>query len=199
MIWSVLFLVAAGCMLVVAIFGMFTLTYIYSLSGGRGVAGDGLRRGTVAPTWTLTDANGTLVSSPPISTPLQLIVFSDHSLKSFPSVVEGLRQLAALDPQLEIVVLTRGHSALAKPVLTLLGLGQIPLLTGSSPLYARYNVRVLPFIIFVDDSGKARASSLVNEAWQLERLWKLAKVRLNLDDARSVGRFRGRLATGTRS
>lgn len=198
MIWSIAFVVVSGGTIVVALFGMFTLTYIFSLSGGRGVAGDGLRRGASAPTWTLEEASGAVVSSPPSNASLQLIIFTDHSLKSFPSVAEGIRQLIESDPTLEIVVLMRAASELAKPVLTILGLGEVPLVTGSPALYARYNVRVLPFMTFVDESGHARASSLVNETWQIERLWKLAKVDPRNDYTPREGTFQTRLATEKR-
>jgi hypothetical protein len=55
-----------------------------------------------------------------------------------------------------------------------LGLGEVAVLTGSPSLYARYNVRVGPFLIFVDSAGLARASSLVNYSWQVAKLRQLA-------------------------
>ena len=71
-------------------------------------------------------------------------MFSDHSLKSFPSVVDGLREVMAQE-WLEIVMLTRRHNELAEPVLRQLGLDGISVLTGSPSLYAAYNVRVTTF------------------------------------------------------
>src|SRR5215470_10333471 len=49
---------------------------------------------------------------------------------------------------LEIVILTRGDSGPSRSVLRQLGLGDIPVLSGSPAIYARYNVRVMPFAIF---------------------------------------------------
>ncbi len=147
-----------------------------ALSGVAAIERDGLARGRLAPAWSLADADGNLHRSPPAK-PLQLIVFTDHSLKSFPSVAAGLRALAADD--LEIVVLLRGPSQIAEPVLGQLGLGGIPVLTGSPARYADYNVRVIPFAIFVDSAGRVRASSLVNHDWQLAKLREIAAIPLD--------------------
>jgi hypothetical protein len=148
-----------------------------ALSGSEGIQRHGLHRGVRAPRWSLVDPSGITLNSPPAA-PLQLIVFADHSLKSFPSVVDGLTDLIRTTPRsaLEIVVLLRGENRIAEPVLRLLGLTDVPVVTGTASLYARYNVRVMPWLMFVDTSGMVRASSLVTDAWQIERLWRLARV-----------------------
>ena len=149
------------------------------MSGSSGIERDGLHRGVRAPRWSLTDSTGTERKSPP-DTPLQLIVFADHSLKSFPSVVDGLTKLLRSAPKsaLETIVLLRGENPIAEPLLRLLGIADVPVVTGSSSLYGRYNVRVMPWVMFVDSSGMVRASSLVTHAWQIEKLWLLAGVPL---------------------
>ena len=53
------------------------------------------------------------------------------------------------------------------------------MIAGSPSLYGRYNVRVTPFLIFVDPDGRVRGSSLVNHRWQLMKLWQLARVPLD--------------------
>ena len=55
-----------------------------------------------------------------------------------------------------------------------LGLGRVAVVTGSPALYARYNVRVGPFLIFVDADGLVRASSLANYSWQVAKLRQIA-------------------------
>lgn len=152
------------------------------LSGSSGIERHGLHRGVRAPRWSLADSSGRELTSPP-DKPLQLIIFADHSLKSFPSVVDGLTELVRTAPSsaLEIVVLLRGENRIAEPVLRLLGITEVPVVTGSASLYARYNVRVMPWIMFVDSSGMVRASSLVTHAWQIEKLWRLAGVPLTSD------------------
>jgi hypothetical protein len=120
-------------------------------------------------------------------------MFTDHSLKSFPSVVDGLREVMAQE-RLEIVVLTRRRNELAESALRLIGLDGIPVLTGSPSLYAAYNVRVTPFAIFVDSAGRVRASSLVNHAWQVTKLLQLADLPPEPETLAPRGRFRRRPA-----
>jgi hypothetical protein len=174
------------------------------LSGPEAFERDGLARGRPAPRWSLADSSGAIRTSPPVR-PLQLVVFADHSLKSFPSVVDGLRDLiAAADPDLEVVVLLRQRNDLAEPLLRMLltrpappagsavpqtpSLDDVPVLAGTPALYAAYNVRVGPFAIFVDQAGRVRASSLVNYDWQLAKLRQLAG--LAIDPAETARRSR---------
>jgi len=174
-------LCAAACL---ALIGVGHL----ALSGSDALERDGLARGQLAPAWSLPGADGVAVASPPQSPsrPLQLIVFADHSLKSFPSVVAGLRDLraghAGHGGDLEIVILTRGSAEHARPLLRELGLGGIAVLNGSSALYGKYNVRVMPFAIFVDAAGRVKASSLVNHDWQLAKLRQVAAIPLEPAD-----------------
>jgi len=86
-------------------------------------------------------------------------------------------------------VLTRRRNELAETVLRLIGLDGISVLTGSPSLYAAYNVRVTPFAIFVDSGGRVRASSLVNEAWQVTKLLQLADLPLEPENLAPRRRF----------
>lgn len=172
-ITAVAFVTLAVALCAAAVLAVLGAAHVY-LSGPEAIERDGLARGRKAPRWSLADSAGAVHHSPP-ARPLQLIIFADHSLKSFPSVVDGLRDLATGDdPGLEIVVLLRQRSDLAEPLLRMLGLEGIPVPTGSPALYAAYNVRVGPFAIFVDAAGQVRASSLVNYDWQLAKLRQLA-------------------------
>jgi hypothetical protein len=172
MISAVLFVAVAVVLCGAAALAILGTAHVY-LSGPEALEHDGLSRGLRAPGWSLPDSAGVVHRSPP-SRPLQLVIFADHSLKSFPSVVDGLRDLLDRDPQLEVVVLLRGRNDLAEPLLRMLGLDGASVLTGSPALYAGYNVRVGPFAIFVDSAGQVRASSLVNYDWQLAKLRQLA-------------------------
>jgi hypothetical protein len=164
------------------------------LSGPAAIEHDGLAPGRPAPRWSLPDAAGVQRQSPPAA-PLQLVIFADHSLKSFPSVLSGLRDLLAREPELEAVVLLRGRNELAAPLLSLLGL-DVPVVTGSPGLYARYNVRVGPFAILVDSAGQVRASSLVNHDWQIAKLHQLASIPVEYP-RRSTDRRLRRAAIGS--
>ena len=191
MILASSFVAVALVLCMAAVLALFGVTHV-SMSGAEAVERDGLAPGMPAPVWSLVDSTGKVVRSPP-RTPLQLIMFTDHSLKAFPSVVDGLREVMAQE-RLEIVMLTRRHNELAEPVLRLLGLDGISVLTGSPSLYAAYNVRVTPFAIFVDSAGRVRASSLVNEAWQVTKLLQLADLPLGPEDLAPRGRFWRRTA-----
>lgn len=176
MIAAVAFVLLAGALCVAAVLAVLGTAHVY-LSGPEAIERDGLARGRRAPRWSLADSAGVVHRSPP-AVPLQLVIFADHSLKSFPSVVDGLRELSGA-PGLEIVILLRQRNDLAEPLLRMLmpqtpGLADIPVLTGTPALYAAYNVRVGPFAIFVDADGQVRASSLVNHDWQLAKLHQLA-------------------------
>jgi hypothetical protein len=183
MISAILFALIAVILCAAAVLALLGVGQL-ALSGVDAIQRDGLARGRLAPRWVLADSAGIVRRSPPAS-PLQLIVFTDHSLKSFPSVAVGLRALCADQAasaerdNLEIVILLRRPSEIAEPALSQLGLGSIPIVTGSPARYADYNVRVIPFAIFVDSSGRVRASSLVNHDWQLAKLRQIAAVPLD--------------------
>lgn len=170
------FIVIALFLCAAAVVGLLGVGQI-ALSGADAIERDGLARGQRAPRWSLTDSGGTRRMSPPASG-LQLIVFADHSLKSFPAVVAGLRELR----DVEIVILTRGRRDGADAVISQLGLGAVPVLAGSAAIYAGYNVRVMPFAIFVDSAGLVRASSLVNHDWQIAKLRQVAAIPLEPDE-----------------
>jgi hypothetical protein len=171
-----------------AIFGWLGIGQI-ALSGSDAIERDGLARGQQAPSWSLTDTSGAQRSSPPAQN-LQLVIFADHSLKSFPSVAAGLRSLRDTDSALDIVVLTRGSSAGAAAVLAELGLADLPVLTGSAKLYASYNVRVMPYAIFVGSDGLVHGSSMVNFDWQLAKLRRIAALEIEPDEAARRPLFR---------
>lgn len=176
---AILFVVIAAIGCAAALLALLGVGQL-GLSGAAALERDGLARGRPAPRWTLPDQAGVLRSSPPAG-PLQLIIFADHSLKSFPSVVAGLRALVA-DPDLEIVVLARRRADQSAPIVAQLGLTAVPVVSGSPRLYASYHVRVMPFAIFIDSAGLVRGSSLVNHDWQLAKLRQVAAIPLDTGD-----------------
>jgi hypothetical protein len=181
----VAFTVVAVILCIAALMAVFGITDV-SMWGQEAIRRDGMVKGTPAPSWSLADSSGTIHRSPP-DKPLQLIVFTSHSLTAFPSVADGLRELRAEGADVDIVVLLRQPSDLAEPALRGLGLGSIPVLTGSPSLYGRYNVRVTPFVILVDSAGRVRGSSLVNHDWQIAKLRQMASLPLD-DEAVPAGR-----------
>jgi hypothetical protein len=169
----------AAILCAAAVFGWLGMGQI-ALSGSDAIERDGLARGQRAPSWSLTDGAGAEQQSPPTAS-LQLVMFADHSLKSFPSVVAGLRALRDREPatDLAIVILTRGVTSVPSE----LGLADLPVLAGGAKLYASYNVRVMPYAIFVGADGLVRGSSLVNFDWQLAKLRQIADLEIEPDEA----------------
>jgi hypothetical protein len=176
MVFAILFIVIAVLLCVAAVMAIFGVTHL-AMSGSEAVERDGLHRGTPAPHWSLPDAAGQSRSSPP-ACGLQLIVFGDHGLKSFPDLIAGIQELLT-ESDLQVIILPREKNNITVPLLGLLGLEDAPVVTGSPSLYGRYNVRVTPFLIFVDPAGLVRGSSLVNHKWQLMKLWQLSRVPLD--------------------
>jgi hypothetical protein len=172
--WAAAFTACGAVLIVAAVLAFFGIAHV-RLSGADAIQRDGLAPGRRAPRWSLTDAGGTVHTSPPAA-PLQLVLFADHSLRSFPSVADGIRDLLVSGAQLEIVLLLRQASPMAVPALAELGLDGVAVLTGTPALYGAYNVRVGPFAMFVDSAGLIRASSLVNYAWQIAKLHQLAQL-----------------------
>lgn len=185
MIVSWLFIGLGIVACVLAVLAFFGITHV-ALAGSQAIANDGLARGAQAPHWSLADAGGQLRISPPTDG-LQLVVFGDHSLKSFPSAVDGLRALSIAPDSAEVVIMARRASSLLEPLLPLLGLCDVPLVIGSPSLYGHYNVRVMPFAVFVDSDSRVRSSGLINTVQHLDLLWRLAQVPLNSGDTRSSG------------
>jgi hypothetical protein len=178
------YVVIAGISCAAALLALLRLAHMM-LSGADALERDGLARGRTAPSWTLSDSGGARYASPPVRA-LQLVLFADHSLKSFPSVVAGLRDLQG-DRDLETVIVTRGSAELAALALAQLGLGAVPVLAGSPRIYANYNVRVMPFAVFVDSAGLVRGSSLVNHDWQLVKLRQVAAIAPGEDENAAPG------------
>ncbi|MGI8447984.1 MAG: hypothetical protein ACR2MP_12555 [Streptosporangiaceae bacterium] len=186
------FLIVAIILCLAVILAILGITDVY-MSGSDAVERDGMMPGRAAPAWSLLDTAEKEHRSPP-DRGLQMIVFGDHSLKSFPSVIDGLRELADVDAELEIVILPRQDIKMTEPMLHLLGIGDIPLLIASEKLYGRYNVRVSPFVIVVDSNGLVRGSSLVNYGWQIMTLFRIASISPAHVTMPSAGRLRHRLS-----
>jgi hypothetical protein len=183
-----IFVVIAALLFVIGCLAILGITHVY-LSGSEAIERDGMRRGARAPSWSLPDSNGTMRKSPSAEA-IQLVVFADNSLKSFPSVVEGLRELTEVAPGLEIIILLRKPNQRALPILRQLGLENIPAVTGSETLYGHYNVRVMPFLIFVGTAGRVLASSLVNHSWQVLKLYRISTLDMT---PVNTSRFRDRV------
>ena len=172
---SVLFVIVGGVLLLTAVLALLSIGRL-ALGGSAGLRGDGLAPGSRAPRWSGVDQHGRTWSVPS-GRGWQMLLFADHSLAAFPALLPGLDQ-ARRDPDaLEIVVLARASTARkARAAMSRLGL-DLPMLGVPERLYGRFNVRVMPWAMFVDAAGTVWGSSLVNETWQVKKLWVIARAR----------------------
>lgn len=145
-----------------------------------GMLRDGLKRGDKAPPWELIDANGVKRGVPSLAS-WQLLVFADHSLKEFSGLIEGIRGLLVAEPELEAILLHRGNHEITRLTVELLNLLTLPLavVPTTQRFYERYNVRVMPFVMFLDPQGFSRARGMVNDSGSLFALWRAAMVPLS--------------------
>ena len=171
MMWAIGFTAFGAVLCAAAVLAFLGIAQV-RLSGAAAIERDGLATGTRAPSWSLADPAGIVRTSPPVR-PLQLVIFADHSLKSFPSVAEGLRELVAEGEPLDIVLLLRRRARWPSRCSQSSASGSRGADRLTRPVRG-YNVRVGPFLIFVDSAGLVRASSLVNYSWQVAKLRQLA-------------------------
>lgn len=144
------------------------------LNSSAGIVNDGLDPGVRAPTWHAVDITGNTRPSPNRSC-WQLLLFADHCLKDFPDTVAGIRALeAAQSESLEILILIRRQPDLARAVMDSLEIGS-SIVPVTDQTYQQYNVRVMPFAVFVDNTGTIRNSGLVSTRGTLESMRALAK------------------------
>jgi hypothetical protein len=176
MAFTVLFVVVSGVLLSATLFAFLTVGRIV-LSGSAGLKGDGLVPGRTAPRWSAKDQRGQRHELGSGGR-WQMLVFTDHSLSAFPSVVDGIVRMADRPAAPDVLVVAdQARAETAVRGLTRLGI-DVPVLAVPVRVYHQYNVRVLPWVFFVDPGGTVRASSLVNASWQLEKLWVIARARL---------------------
>lgn len=182
---TILFIALAGAVATMAVVGLITLAQL-GTAGSRGVRRSGLRPGSPVPALRGLDHTGTAFSVPRTGN-YQLLLFADHSLKEYPTLIAGLIGLRHTSPKLEVLVISR------HPALTLAYMSDMPIfariVAATAETYRAYNVRVMPFVIFSSPSGRVLASSLVNYDWQLTKLWAVARAveQQNERDRGSIG------------
>ena len=137
------------------------------------IGGDGIRRGRRMPPADLTDLRGGSWTIPSGAGHWQLVLFADHSLTSFPSLVDGLHRLRAAQPDLEVLLVSKSPADVTAAGVGALGLN-VPILCVDRRFYARCGVRAMPFAIVVDDEGVTRMAGLVNREEVLAHVWRLA-------------------------
>ena len=168
------FVAFAGLLVVLTVVALVGIG-IVRLESPLGVLRDGLQVGERVPRWALRDLDGVERRSP--SGRWQLLVFADHSLREFDGFADALNRLQDSTPELEIVLLSRGHPDLTDYILRKVLDLRVPIVQVGEAFYRRFDVRVMPFLYFIDPNGVVRAPAIVNQESTLLRMWQLAQAR----------------------
>jgi hypothetical protein len=168
------FVAFAGLLVVLTVVALVGIG-IVRLESPLGVLRDGLQPGERAPRWALPDLDGVERRSP--SGRWQLLVFGDHSLREFGGFADALNRFQESNPELELVVLSRGHPDLTDYILRQVLDLRMPIVHVDEAFYRRFDVRVMPFLYFIDPGGVVRAPAIVNQESTLLRMWQLAQAR----------------------
>lgn len=163
------------------IFAVLLIQYLgfRRLESNIGIRRDGIRYGKLVPSWHLSDISGQ-VHSTPAKHFWQFLIFTDHSLQSFPDLLRGVNNLSNQITPLEILVIARGSFETCYDFAQKLNL-QAPVIPVDQNFYNRYKVRIMPFAYLVDPSGIVRWVGLINTEEQLVNIWELTQARVNHD------------------
>ena len=145
------------------------------LSTPLAIAHDGPRVGRPAPRLNLRAVDGRAVVVP--SDRRQVVLFTDHSLLDFEDLLSVLTDRLADRPEVVVLGSTNRTSA---ALLEGLGL-DVPAVLVPPTVYDRYMVRVMPYAVVVDASGRVVTSGLVNTTFQLRHLALVGLERAELD------------------
>lgn len=169
MIEGVLYVGAGGVLLVLCIGALVELGE-HRLKSHSGIRRDGPPLGSRPPAPPGIDQH--LRPSGPYGQAWRYLLFTEPSLPGYPSLLVGIRRLQEGTGISPVLVTCRSIEATAAAVQ---GLGlELPLVGVPPSLCERYGVRVTPFGVVVDDSGRVRARGLVNAAEPYLGLWKRA-------------------------
>jgi hypothetical protein len=110
-----MFFIAVSFLLVTMICIFLTLLALAGLGFMRlesrfGLEHEGLKLGQNAPTWQHFDAEGNVFRSPS-QRHWQLLLFANHSLRSFPELVMGINQFARTFRDIEVLIVSRQDAA----------------------------------------------------------------------------------------
>jgi hypothetical protein len=140
-----------------------------------GIDRDGLPIGHKCPAWHAPDLDGNPRSVPGDGR-WQILVFADHSLQSFPDVIEGIARLGAGDPDVEVLVLSSASPELSAR-LPRVGV-TCPVVCVDPSFYRRHDVRAMPFIFVLDADGVVRATGLASTSLAMFTLLRLGRNRV---------------------
>lgn len=164
---------ATATLAVLAVLSLVVLVLALGLLSGEGhkqlntplaISNDGPRVGRPAPRATIETISGDKITVP--NGTRQILLFADHSLMEFDDLLPWLASEPADPPGLVVVgSMDRTSAAL----LAGLGLG-VPTAVVPHAIYDRYRIRVMPYAVVIDASGRVVTSGLVNTPFQVRHL-----------------------------
>jgi len=98
--------IAIEVVLIAMVALVLVATGVGQLEGSTGIRRDGVLAGQTAPHWSLPDITGHDRGTPHGSV-WQILLFTDHSLASYPGIVVGVNHLMRSVSSLEIIVLSQ--------------------------------------------------------------------------------------------
>jgi len=157
-------LVVLSALVLVAAFALLVSVGEKQLHTPLAIAHDGPRVGRSAPRVDVRGLDGAAIVVP--SGRRQVLLFTDHSLLDFEDLL-GLLTVDDADRP-DVVVLGSADRTSAG----LLGALELRVPAGVVPheVYHRYRVRVMPYAVVVDATGRVATSGLVNTPFQLRHL-----------------------------
>ncbi len=170
---SGLFLLLGLLLIVLCLCALYVIG-LERLHSREGIARDGLRPGSRAPTWSEHDTDGHLWSIP--NARGALLLFADHSMRHCPAALTQIDLLRAERPDIDVVMIPKGNQTVAEHVVRAMD-SDIPVLTARPDLYDAYAVRVLPFAVFVSYDGRVAQNGLASLPENVLSIWRLGLLR----------------------
>jgi hypothetical protein len=167
-----IFTVLALALLLLGVIGLLRIGAL-RLESNLGRLRDGLRVGKEAPRWRLRDLSG-LYQQVPAGHLWQLLLFADYSLLEFPEVPPAVRALCR-DNGIEGMLVCKSNLEVTSKVAEILEFG-LPIVSVDDDFYWTHNVRVMPFVFFIDPDGIVRGSGIVNDEETLRGIWEFAQL-----------------------
>jgi hypothetical protein len=167
MLASVVFIIVAILSLFLALLMIIRVGY-GRLESALGIARDGPKRNHPAPTWQATDNTGK-GQCVPSEGRWQLLIFADHNLASFPELIAATNRLPAGIDDLDVMVLARSRAGLSAETIAALGISA-PIVMVDQQLYDQYKVRVMPYVVLVNENGIVKWTGIGSNEGQLRRV-----------------------------
>jgi hypothetical protein len=166
MLASVVFIIVALLSTSLALLMIIRIGY-GRLESALGIARDGPKQNRPAPAWQATDNMGKRQGVPSEGR-WQLLIFADHSLASFPEFIAATNRLHVGIDDLDVIVLARSRAGLSAETITALGISA-PIVMVDQQLYDQYKVRVMPYVVLIDENEIVKWTGVGSNEGQLRR------------------------------